>query len=95
MSLTKEDFQEIRTIVRDEVRSAISTEMNPKLEKIEGELEALRNDIKELYDMISDLQGSSITDDDFKKLSLEEKLLTLNAELLATAKQAGVILPRQ
>ncbi len=44
--------------------------------------------------MIADLQKSTITDREFSKKSLEEKLLTLNAELLAAAKQAGIVLPR-
>lgn len=31
---------------------------------------------------------------DFKKLELEKKLLTLNAELISAARQAGITLPR-
>lgn len=86
MSLTSADLDEIRNIVQ----SAISVELRP----IRDELEIIRNDIKEIYFMISDLQHSTITDKDFKKLSLEKKLLTLNAELLSAAKQAGITLPR-
>jgi len=86
MSLTQSDLQEIRTIVRDEVHRSI--------EPLENEIKALGNDIKEIYDMIAELQSGTITDKEFKKKSVEEKLLTLNAELLATAKQAGVSLPR-
>ena len=59
-----------------------------------GELTALREDIKEIYTMITELQSGTITDSKFSKKSLEDKLLTLNTELLAAAKQAGVILPR-
>jgi len=44
--------------------------------------------------MIAGLQKSTITDSEFSRKSLEEKLLALNAELLAAAKQAGVALPR-
>ncbi|HEY4964595.1 MAG TPA: hypothetical protein VIH90_07955 [Candidatus Saccharimonadales bacterium] len=43
---------------------------------------------------MTDLQKSAITEVGFKKLSLEKKLLTLNAELLNAAKQAGITLPR-
>lgn len=44
--------------------------------------------------MIAELRGNAITDKDFKTLSLEDKLLKINAELLTAAKQAGVSLPR-
>lgn len=82
MSLTREDLQQIEAI------------FGRKLDPIAGELKALREDIKEIYNMIAGLQASSITDSDFSKKSLEEKLLALNAELLAAAKQAGIALPR-
>ncbi len=82
MSLTQDDLQQIKSIVENAV------------EPIYGKLEALEGDIKELYFMIADLQRSSITDKDFKKLTLEKKLLTLNAELLNAAKEAGITLPR-
>lgn len=83
MSLTQSDLQEIRSIVQTAV------------EPLTNEIQALRNDVKDIYDMISELQSATITDKEFKKRSLEEKLLTLNAELLAAAKQAGVKLPRK
>jgi hypothetical protein len=86
MSLTNNDLLQIRTIVEDVV--------DRKLEPLFGKLEALENVIKEIYSMLSELQSTSITDKKFKKLTLEDKLLTLNAELLATAKQAGITLPR-
>lgn len=86
MSLTATDLAEIRSILKEELRV--------ELEPLRGELEALRNDIKEIYSMISDLQHTTITDRGFKKLSLEQKILTLNAELISAAKQAGIELPR-
>ena len=82
MSLTREDLQQIEAI------------FDRKLDPVLGELKALREDIKEIYSMITHLQAGVITDSDFSKKSLEEKLLTLNAELLAAAKQAGIALPR-
>jgi len=82
MSLTREDLQQIEAI------------FDKKLDPIVGELKALREDIKEIYNMIADLQSGIATDNSFSKKSLEEKLLTLNAELLAAAKQAGIALPR-
>ncbi len=82
MSLTREDLQQIEAI------------FDRKLDPVLGELEALREDIKEIYGMITKLRSSTISDVTFSKKSLEEKLLTLNAELLAAAKQAGITLPR-
>lgn len=82
MSLTHDDLQAIRNIVEETV--------NP----LRGDIEALNNEIKEIYAMISDLQSKMIPDKQFQKLNLEEKLLKLNSELLAAAKQAGITLPR-
>ena len=82
MSLSTEDFQKIRSIFEEVVAP------------LNNELSALRNDIKEIYDMLAELQSATITDRTFKKRSLEEKLLTLNTELISAAKQAGITLPR-
>jgi hypothetical protein len=82
MSLTREDLQQIEAI------------FDRKLDPILGELTALREDIKEIYGMMAGLQKNTTTDSDFSKKSLEEKLLILNTELLAAAKQAGIALPR-
>jgi hypothetical protein len=86
MTLTSSDLEEIKNIVR----SSMSVELKP----IKDELEMIRNDIKEIYFMIAELQRATITDKEFRKLSLEKKLLTLNAELISAAKQAGITLPR-
>jgi hypothetical protein len=77
MSLTSEDLSQIRSIVEEVVFP------------LKGEIEVLRNDIKEIYDMLADLQKHSITDTSFRKLSVEEKLLKLNAELLSAASKQG------
>ncbi len=82
MSLTQDDLQQIEAI------------FDRKLNPVFPELTAPREDIKEIYGMITKLQSGEISDTVFRKKSLEEKLLTLNIELLAAAKQAGVILPR-
>ena len=82
MSLTQEDSQQIEAI------------LDRKLHPVLGELTALREDIKEIYAMTHKVQSGTISDIGFSKKSLEEKLLTLNTELLAAAKQAGIILPR-
>jgi hypothetical protein len=90
MSLTASDLNEIRSIVE----SSLTKQNNEVIKPIQDELQALRNDIKDIYDMISDLQAKIIPDRDFKKLTIEQKLLKLNSELLMAAKQAGVSLPR-
>ena len=90
MSLTTNDLEEIRNIVE----SALNKQNVEVIKPLQGELIAIRNDIKDIYFMISALQHSTITDKDFKKLTLEKKLLTLNAELINAAKQAGITLPR-
>lgn len=94
MSLTTEDLSKLRVVIREEVDSIIEAKVIPRFDALEGRLEALESDVKELYMMVSELQRGMITDESFKKRSIEEKLLTLNAELLATAEQAGVKLPR-
>lgn len=90
MTLTATDLDDIRNIVE----SALSKQNTEVIKPLQGELEAIRNDIRDIYFMISDLQHTTITDKEFKKLSLEKKLLALNAELISAAKQAGITLPR-
>jgi hypothetical protein len=81
MSLSYDDLQEIRKIVEETV--------NP----IKGDLEALGNDIKEIYDMLANLQKTRSSGESFEKLNLEKKILKLHSELVEAAAQAGVILP--
>lgn len=80
MSLSYEDLQAIRKIVEETV------------DPIKGELEALGNDIKEIYNMLSRVQKSPDSIH-IQRPSLEEKILKLHAELIEAAKQAGVTLP--
>ncbi|HSW37063.1 MAG TPA: hypothetical protein VLG37_01695 [Candidatus Saccharimonadales bacterium] len=107
MSLTTNDLLKIRSLVEDVSqdtfestgRRIVREEMQQYFraegrELVKEELQALENDIKDIYEMLTSLQSSVFTDKTFKKRSLEEKLLTLNAELLAAAKQAGITLPR-
>jgi hypothetical protein len=48
MSLTTNDLGEIRNIIE----SALTKQTNEVIKPIQGEMEALRNDIVEIYDMI-------------------------------------------
>ncbi|MCA9313561.1 hypothetical protein KDA08_04605, partial [Candidatus Saccharibacteria bacterium] len=66
--------------------------LNMSMDELSGRVEALENDIKEIYIMLAN--ETQITDKKIAKFSLEEKLLKLNAELISTAKQAGIVLPR-
>jgi ABC-type phosphate transport system auxiliary subunit len=81
MSLSYDDLQAIRTIVEETV--------NP----LRGDIEALSNDIKDIYGVISGLQKAVGINESFEKLSIEKKILRLHAQLVDTAKQAGVSLP--
>ncbi len=81
MSLSYDDLQAIRTIVEETV--------NP----LRGDIEALSNDVKDIYEMISDLQKAIGVNGSFEKLSIEKKILRLHAQLIEAAKQAGVSLP--
>lgn len=82
MSLTANDLQQIEAI------------FDRKLAPIFGKLEALENDVKEIYRMIADLQRKSVFSKDYQEKSLEEKILTVHAEVVAMAKQAGITLPQ-
>lgn len=64
------------------------------LSRVEGELQALTNDIKEIYDVIYGKSNKSFMSASFAKMSSKEKLLVINEELLKMAKDAGVVLPR-
>lgn len=94
MSLTNDDLQAIRAIVNHEMNVAVRGTLKEGLQPIQGELEALRNDIKDIYDMLAKVQKNLLPKNQFQNLTLEQKLLRLNTELLAAAKQAGVSLPR-
>lgn len=90
MSLTTNDLDQIRTIIE----SALSKQTNDVIKPIQGKLEVLRNDIKDIYDMLAEMQKNLLPDSQFQNLTLEQKLLRLNTELLDAAKQAGISLPR-
>ena len=90
MSLTTNDLDEIRNIVESAIHKLTVEEIRP----IQNEIKGLRSDIKEIYDRLDELEGKIMPDKNFNKLSLEQKILKLNSELIVAAKQAGVSLPR-
>ncbi|QCT40493.1 hypothetical protein FBF24_01115 [Candidatus Saccharibacteria bacterium oral taxon 488] len=80
MALTNDDKQWIKGAIADGM--------------VEGRLQALTNDIKEIYDVIYGKPNKSFMSASFAKMSSKEKLLVINEELLKMAKDAGVVLPR-
>ncbi|TAH32036.1 hypothetical protein EYC58_05185 [Candidatus Saccharibacteria bacterium] len=105
MSLTDKDFQQIRFIVREEATSIMDAKLRERIDPIDekidtlsGQSEAIGNDVRAIYFMISDMtkriDQKSLLDPNFLKLPEKEQLLRLNDVLLATAKRLGVTLPR-
>ena len=95
----KTDVAELKTDVT-ELKTDVSTlksdmrQVKGSLISLEDKVITLEADIKEIYLMLADFQKAQLPDKQFKKLNLEQKLLKINAELLATAKEAGISLPR-
>lgn len=81
MSLTQSDLAQIESL------------LDKKLDPVLGKLEALENDVKEIYYMIAKLEKSESVSNKFSKLSVEQKILKMYKELKQTAKEAGVNLP--
>lgn len=91
---TRMDKQEGETNdLRSEMRAGFAS-VNKRIDdlddKLSGKVEAVENDIKELYAMVAILQNVSMPDKKFAKLSLEQKILQTHAEVVALARQAGV-----
>lgn len=81
MSLSNEDLQAIRKVVQEVITP------------LEGKLEALENDVKEIYSTLSDLRKNPKAKDSLQRPNLEEKLLSLHEDLIEAASQAGIVLP--
>jgi hypothetical protein len=81
MSLSYEDLQAIRKVVEEAIHP------------VRGDIEALSNDVKDIYEMLAELQKKPEGSKSFEKMNIEKKLLKLHAELLEAARQAGVTLP--
>lgn len=94
MSLTSDDAQQIRKIVREEIESVISTRIDPRFDRLEGKLEALESDVKDIYGMITDLQKLNRRVAHFEQRDLEQKILTAYKDIVSIASDAGIELPR-
>lgn len=88
MALTTEDLSEIRNIFE----SALDTQTGQIIKPIQNEIAALRDDIKEIYEMLGTLQ---VSDNDSDNQTIEDKILSLHRDLKIAAKQAGVTLPTE
>lgn len=89
MSLTQNDLQEIRSVVQ-----SVVAPVEQKLDILAGKVEALENDVKEIYEMLAEMHGDQQSTNKFLKLSLENKILKTYKDIVLTAKQAGITLPR-
>jgi len=74
-----------RTVLRDEMESMLDRKLEPVLDK----LEALENDVKEIYTMLHDADIPPL----HESLSPEKKILKMHRELLVLAKEMNVALP--
>lgn len=92
VAVLKDDVRELKDDVR-ELKSDMR-QVKSSLHTLEGKVEALEADIKEIYLMQARLEKMTSGDKQFAKLNLEKKLLKLNTDLLATAREAGITLPR-
>ena len=95
----KQDVSSLKDEMR-EVKNRLSGvehevyEAKERLDRVKGELQALTNDIKEIYDVIYGKPSRSFMSASFAKMSPKERLLVINEELLKMAKATGVVLPR-
>lgn len=86
--------EEARVIVREELESSITTRIEPRFDGLGRRIEALDNDIKEIYTMISELQKLTRQVAHFEKYDLEQKILSSYKNIISIAKVAGISLPR-
>lgn len=68
--------------LREEIRTGFARadrRINELDKKLSGKIEAIENDIKEIYAMITELQALFPSQKKFAKLSLEQKILQTHA----------------
>jgi hypothetical protein len=66
MSLTTTDLDDIRNIVE----SALIKQNSAIIKPLQGELESLIYDVKEIYEMLARLEKNSMNQKSFQKLSV-------------------------
>ena len=82
MSLSFDDFRQMESL------------LDRKLGPVLGEITALRNDIKEIYDTLLLLGKDSVKiDESFNKKSSKQQILQLHALIVSLAKKENIELP--
>ena len=69
-------------------------DVKERLGYVEGEIQALTNDIKGIYNVIYKKPNKILVSEMFAKMSDEDKITTLHDELQKLAKKKGVVLPQ-
>lgn len=88
ISSLKFEISELRTEISQ--LKAQSTAVETSAHRIEREILALNNDIKEIYGMLSHTNAKTKEEKQFQKLALEKKILATYKNTLNIAKQAGI-----
>lgn len=84
------DSLEVRlTALEAEVRT-----VKERLDTVEWQIEALTNDIKELYAAVYKTPNRSLVSESFRRLSDEDKIMIMHEELLKIAKKKQITLVR-
>lgn len=80
MALTKQDLESIRGVVKTEIKSEISTQLDIKLAPIQKDIDELKQDVRGLREQIQQL---TITLDNFVKImtDFQEEFTILKAEV--------------
>ncbi|MFZ2544422.1 MAG: hypothetical protein WAW80_00360 [Candidatus Saccharimonadales bacterium] len=77
MSLTKDDLQQIRFLIREEAQDIMTPQfrvLNEKIDELSGISEAVENDVKEIYGMLKPLNSElnkKLTDHEIRIATLE------------------------
>lgn len=105
MAEVKEDIRELKedvSVLKEDVRvlkedvRMLKTEMREVkegLNRLDGRVEALEADIKELYRMTAEGPKRSVADQKFAKLSFDKKVLQMYEDVKLLAQEAGITLP--
>ena len=90
----KQDVSSLKDEMR-EVKNRLSGvehevyEAKKRLDRVEGELQALTNDIKEIYDVIYGKPSRSFMSASFAKMSPKERLLVINERATKNGQSYG------
>ena len=94
----KTDVSELKADMRS-VKSELSdikrrlTSLESSFENFDGRLQALENDVKDIYEMLAAKPVSSFGNRAYAKLTNQQKLLELHKEVRHLASLEGVTLP--